>query len=458
MSDSADSDRFNFPDGIRIWFHGPRPEYKLMTHVHDEAYVKYCLPHRALALMRPAIDLIFLPRGHAESQSAAEWYVNTLKLKPSQIIWTSGQHFLMEDDLEEWHFATIRQHLDELMELQGQEIKFTRILFIPYSATPSTWALVDSLRNFLHRYPEFQCLEVDVMGDSSEWTEQCGHKDILHRHVRRLDELAVVERYPSLVEVLRTPRGYRCSDVDDLLKAYDLLDSQGVVVKPVLGASGEGVLFFSNREDLVRYDFSMGEVLLEERLVIDTVKDEYSQRFEEVSPAVHYAGDRVVGGLLDQLMDGPSYCGWRPSTVSEDFRREALTMVHGLLNAFRPKGPGGFDFLSVGGKPYLTDINCGRFNGGHYPKVFIERWMASRPLVSFRSIIYDAPASKCNDLPLFWEECRTLGIASEVPGQNGVFPLLFLKSIAVQLIIFGNDEKHVSDIGHAASQCLFHLR
>ena len=38
------------------------------------------------------------------------------------------------------------------------------------------------------------------------------------------------------------------------------------------------------------------------------------------------------------------------------------------------QGPGGFDFLSVDGLPVLSDVNTGRFNGAHQPKLFVEAY------------------------------------------------------------------------------------
>jgi hypothetical protein len=69
-------------------------------------------------------------------------------------------------------------------------------------------------------------------------------------------------------------------------------------------------------------------------------------------------------------MHGVEYVGWRRTTVSSKFSAESERAMRTFINAARPVGPGGVDFLSVNGQPVLTDINTGRFNGAHAPKLF----------------------------------------------------------------------------------------
>merc|ERR1719326_1690821 len=69
-----------------------------------------------------------------------------------------------------------------------------------------------------------------------------------------------------------------------------------VVVKPVFGAAGEGILFVSDVEVLKSYDFAMGDVILEEFLALDRSSDGIV-----LSPAVHYFGSTPVGRGLRRL-------------------------------------------------------------------------------------------------------------------------------------------------------------
>ena len=69
-------------------------------------------------------------------------------------------------------------------------------------------------------------------------------------------------------------------------------------------------------------------------------------------------------------MKGTTYMGWRQSQVEPSFQDEARRCLRSFIKGSMPKGPGGVDFLSVKGVPYLADLNTGRFNGGHTPKLF----------------------------------------------------------------------------------------
>ena len=83
-------------------------------------------------------------------------------------------------------------------------------------------------------------------------------------------------------------------------------------------------------------------------------------------------------------MVGTSYMGWRRSVASKTFRSAALMYVDTLLRAMKPKGPGGFDFLCVEGKPVLSDINTGRLNHAHIPKLFQEMYAPGQSLFCWR--------------------------------------------------------------------------
>jgi hypothetical protein len=60
--------------------------------------------------------------------------------------------------------------------------------------------------------------------------------------------------------------------------------------------------------------------------------------------------------------------------VSKGYQNHAIKITQDLIRHMQPMGPGGFDFLSVAGKPVLADVNTGRFNGAHSPKLFVEMY------------------------------------------------------------------------------------
>lgn len=62
--------------------------------------------------------------------------------------------------------------------------------------------------------------------------------------------------------------------------------------------------------------------------------------------------------------------GWRTSTAGPEFWEAALDYTCQLMEAMEPQAAGGFDFVSVGGRPVVVDVNTGRFNAAHYWKLF----------------------------------------------------------------------------------------
>jgi hypothetical protein len=161
----------------------------------------------------------------------------------------------------------------------------------------------------------------------------------------------------SLIETIdptiRVARGFTCSSVEDLLAAYTLIRSERVVIKPIYGAAGEGILFVSSAEELRAYTFPMGDVCLEEHLDLDVAPDGVV-----LSPALHYNEGALVGeDLVDQIMNGTAYMGWRRTVAPAAFQERARSVLKKFIAHTRPSGPGGVDFLSVGGEPYLSDLN-----------------------------------------------------------------------------------------------------
>jgi predicted ATP-grasp superfamily ATP-dependent carboligase len=169
-----------------------------------------------------------------------------------------------------------------------------------------------------------------------------------------------VSLYRSLIEsidpTIRVARGYTCSSVEDLLGAYALLECERVVVKPIHGAAGEGILFLKSVKELSEYTFPMGDVCLEEHLNLDVAPDGVV-----LSPALHYNEGELVGeDLVDQIMNGTAYMGWRRTVAPAPFQMRARDILRRFMDHTQPRGPGGVDFLSVDGEPYLSDLNTVR--------------------------------------------------------------------------------------------------
>jgi len=94
-----------------------------------------------------------------------------------------------------------------------------------------------------------------------------------------------------------------------------------------------------------------------------------------------------------------------------------------FIQYIKPKGPGGVDFLSVKGLPVLSDINTGRFNGAHFPKLFVTRHAPGAAFYCWKGV-----PSAVVDVYGYWNKLVAEGIAF-IPGKSneGVFPLLYLR-------------------------------
>ena len=312
----------------RVWVHGPRPEYKKNSQ-------RFNLPSRIIALLRPNLDIVILPGGHEPTREFWEFSKNVLGFADWQVMFTSGTVYNMDDDVDDQMVEQLRSLIIE------SGCGWT---MVPYCVTS----------NFTRWASKLSGLNLDVFGEELEWVDAFGHKGALHRHVRTPETPSLVETIDPTILVAR---GFTCSSVEDLLLAYEMIGSRRVVVKPIYGAAGEGILFMSSEAELRAYTFPMGDVCLEEHLNLDLAPDGIV-----LSPAMHYnEGDFVGDDLIDQIMKGTSYMGWRKSIVSTQFQTAARECLRKFMDYTDPKGPGGVDFLSVDGRPYLSDLNTVRF-------------------------------------------------------------------------------------------------
>ncbi len=149
----------------RVWIHGPRPEYKKNSQ-------RYNLPSRIIPLLRPNLDIVILPGAHAATKEFWEFCRETLGLQEWQALFTSGNIYNMDDDVDEGMINSLRATM--LKSKCGWTL-------VPYCVTPNfkRWAslLAESRDD----------LDLEVFGEELEWVDRFGHKGVLHRHIRSLD-------------------------------------------------------------------------------------------------------------------------------------------------------------------------------------------------------------------------------------------------------------------------------
>lgn len=57
-------------------------------------------------------------------------------------------------------------------------------------------------------------------------------------------------------------------------------------------------------------------------------------------PAFHYVAHSQCGDLVDQIMLGTTYFGWRKSNASAEFLSDAMRQANEVVEFLDPKGPG----------------------------------------------------------------------------------------------------------------------
>lgn len=395
----------------RVWCQSPKPEY-------TNAAARYAMPTRFIPLVRPAVDLIVLPGNHAPTKAAWSFYKDVLGLQDSQVVWTSGKLYNMDDDM--------CSETVQMLEAKMAKPEGARWLMIPYCTTPNFLRWASPLLS------QFDGM-VSVFGETPEWLAKFGNKGLLHRKMSSLDTPCMIEQIDPSIAV---PAGYVCETVDELLAARELLAGvEHVCIKPLFGAMGSGIVLKPSLDDLKQYDFCNGPVNLEEFLTLDL-----DERGEALSPVLHYMGNELVGDfILDQIMDNCTYTGWSRTIASDDFQREARRVMLSFLACASPAGAGGVDFLSVDGKPLLTDINTGRFNGAHPCKLFYQAHAAlGTGFYAWKCTGAEMDAISRAGLSIsdIWTRMVEEGLAFVPSSANkvGVFPMAILDGIAFQFL------------------------
>jgi hypothetical protein len=231
--------------------------------------------------------------------------------------------------------------------------------------------------------------------------------------------------------------------------------------KPVFGCSGKGIEFLSRtavQERLIQsesfaYDFSLdGPALLEEGLDVD--RDALG---EVVTYCVHAVGPKINGPISKQLLIGPTFVGFSAvpqDALSAEFRRDAQLIVDKIYEATQPKGPWGIDLLSVKGKPFVVDLNMGRFNGSHYHKLFQEQTFPqfAGETASFKVDSIRCPSSLAETVATL--DRAGLLLDSRTAAPNGVWIQLCLPGLYVMLGAFAPNEPAVNALIDAARAAL----
>lgn len=383
---------------------------------------RYYLPWRAAVEVAARMKLgeqvrLIIPR-HEEFEEYIELLEQEL-LQGRKIarMYTSDKNYLMDEDIK-------LELLDELNRICGKNM-----IIHPYQATDEfyAWASVLQERG-----------TVQIFSDKKERKNPFwwGHKGAYHRWINDLLTHSLSERYH-----LPFPRGFIACSRQELEKAVSLLETTGVVLKPIFGAGGFQIGFCSNIDDILSYEWPIDPltnkempIAVQEKLKIsrdDSGERLFSMQFNKL---------KLFGRLTRQRMDSTEWCGNEiPAGVPTQFEEECYKYTRKLINLVKPKGSGGIDFADVNGRPVILEVNGGRPTGVHVPKYFKEAFVSNA-----RHFIFEKVSVGNYTAHEVWDILRSKSISGSRPlalqkeTPVGIFPIVWLKGSWGMLASFGD--------------------
>ena len=397
-----------------IFCHGPKPEHELDNDWAD----KYYIPGRVHSLVRPGLDHIVLPAGRSELEEFSAFCGKVLGLKSDQVLWTTGKDYLLDHGIQR-----------ELMPAMHRIVTERDSVLVPYCVTGPFHGWGPSLK-------------VPIIGDSEDWARRHADKAILHPNAIPKNR----DVGTPLLRGVNVPKGFACENVEELMLAARLLKEQGVgelILKPRFSTAGEGMIKGVNAEQMEKYDFPMGGVVLEQCL-----------KFEGVS-SIQFLANHLLPCPTDQLVKDCVFMGnIVPSRKPARFQSELMHMAQEIVDQLGPKGLGALDFLEVENRPVFIDPNLGRWTGGWIGRRFHQMYAPKSCYQSWKL------PSKVNDgnIPSvfqFWEKLNSKGLAfNPQKPRTGIFPLCYLPKMWSMLVAVGQSPAEVDRLYDKAMECL----
>lgn len=441
-----------------IWCHGSLPMYENDGDPHDQWY----LPARVISLVGPK-DYVIVPH-HQLIEQFVQFCMVWLGLSEGQVIWTSGQNYLLDHDIR-------AELLGPLYELYQQ--KPGPVTFAPYAAISDFYEWVFTLRN---GNPD----KLRVCGDSLDFVQQFGHKAILHPVIECDAGDHKYQCVQDSIQGLNIPQGFICYTQHGLLEAYARLKEAGVqacMIKPVFAAGGAGIEEIPGELFLRQYEFPLGcPVIIERQLIV--AKYLTGKLPEEICWGTNFFGTELFGDLTNNLLNGYGWVGNRsPAAIPVTTKNLINTQIRQILKFLGEhglQGPGGFDLLGEGVqsvdtgealcvnsqadlaqvKPWFIDPNIGRFCGGHLVKLFQQRYAQGKIVLGWK---FDPPS----DVPVadFFAMLDAYQVAYKPldSGSNsGLFPSCYLPGMWGMMMAVADTHEEVDRLQKFVTNLLEH--
>ncbi len=421
---------------IFLWFDwDPKWEYQVGSHC--QASFSYASPN----------DIIVAYNYKDMDKEWFLWLLDINELSPTQFLWnqvpTSYETYLYPKDI--LNDDILLRQISMTIKRILHKNKHSTITIKPYHGIyPSIHGAIDKIKSYVGN-PQNKNIKTCMC--TLKWTENWANKACLHRSLTSPDELSLFEKHNVFTNGLSESRGYICSNIGEILVAYDKLTKEighkHVVVKECYGDGGLEVFFYSSKDEIIKnfkWDNYFKICAVEENL---SYHGQYEiEKTEFVG--VQFYENEVVGCGVQMFIDNSVFDGSRVYTGPIAKKLKEITLM--VMKKIGAQHVGGFDFAvqhyknnHFEPKIYLIDMNTARYTEvtqtgvlqkklgfAHENKFWIMKNLEVKEDASFTLMI-----NSYNEL-LF-----------NMKSKNGVyFHSFHPKNGSVVVSIFGNDEKH----------------
>eukprot|EP01084_Bolivina_argentea_P269797 458626_1 len=329
----------------------------------------FCL--RSFAFIDSKYDKIYLYGKKDFDKDHINYLCALFQFPHENIVYTPAKYSVLFNDI----INMPKSNKDNLENwILSQYKRFDKIIIHSYLSLPFA---LDWFSNYLIR--KHPCLKnvVQLEMESINWMKKFGNKRMLHRQfAERNNSLSVCEKYGiDKIMGLKIPRGFYVKTKTELIEAYeyfvDVLRTNSVVLKPICGCGGKGIVFINNWQELNEYkypeydapdfdNFGNSNIINIEENLCKTISDNCKWILADYWP------DRTVSEPLVQNINNGAFTG--SFTYENKEQGDKIKMIlQNIVDIIEPNSFGGFDFY-VNNKNdiYIVDVNTARLCASQY--------------------------------------------------------------------------------------------
>ncbi|WP_321492042.1 hypothetical protein [uncultured Desulfobacter sp.] len=407
----------NYRKVFNIIGHSAQNDYSMF---YEEWPARYIIPSTGITLAH-SNSIVILPRIDQIVQliDFYEFFFG----ERINILWTEDKYFMLDEEL--YHDTQLTDELNKISSYYYD--KGFQLVVRPYSYNKY-------FKLWMQRLPK-----LNAICESESNTKKYRYKNIFYRHIRHMGKSNFIDYSNHLL----IPKGFICDDTYDLLEAYNCLSSyteNSLLIKPINGLGGVGFSFVSSISDIYNYKFAYSDsVILSEFINVDInpfIKN-------EVNCSIEFIEGKILGPPTTQIIKNFEWIGGiSPTIENEEFIKHALYQSKIILKYLiknKILGVGGIDFIGKGNKAYLIDNNLTRETGSHFPKYFQNKYAKSSAFCCLEL------SNSTKSIYEIWDLLTYHKLGFSLNKGTGIFPLVYLPSIASIFISFDEDGKKAFD-------------